>query len=187
MTQFPSGNITAGDSIIITFAMDDVAGAVSCNDTRGNSYSVDADITNPGNVRTVVLSAHHVVGLSSGDFIRVTHPATAARVVSANEFAGLAVGARDQTQSAIGTGKAPSSGTAASTTQARELLIGAIGVAGPLTDTFKAGAQYTALGADGTTITIDSEFQIVQSIGAFDASGRLNKSRSWAASIVTYK
>ena len=81
----PAAGVAAGNSIIVSFAMGDVSGAVSCSDGT-NTYSVDFDVTNNNNVRTVVLSAHNVTALSSGATITVTHPSTTDRAMTVAEF-----------------------------------------------------------------------------------------------------
>jgi hypothetical protein len=194
----PAGGVAAGNSILITFAMDDTDGAVSATDSNGNVYAVDADANRVGvndRVRTVILSAHNVAALAGGDTITISHPSATARAASAAEFSGLApTGALDQTSTNVGWSTAPSSGATSATTQADELLIGAIGVEGPLGDTFTPGAGYTALTRAGTTggfstsnITIDPEYRIVSATGAYLANGTLGTSRRWAAAIATYK
>src|SRR5262245_23774045 len=53
----PASGVAAGNSVIVTLAFDPASGAVLCSDTRGNSYSVDKDITNgsgTSGVRVVV-------------------------------------------------------------------------------------------------------------------------------------
>src|SRR5207247_1860578 len=115
-------------------------------DSKGNTYSLAADITNASNVRTVILAAHNVTALVSGDTITVTHPSASVRALSANEFSGVSpTSALDQTHTATGSSTAPSSGATAGTSEAAELLLGAMGVAGPISDTFTAGTDYTAL------------------------------------------
>src|SRR5439155_5224230 len=47
---------------------------------------------------------------------------------------------------------APSSGATAATSEAAELLLGAMGVAGPISDAFTTGTNYTALTRAGTGI-----------------------------------
>ncbi|HLK13067.1 MAG TPA: hypothetical protein VKW76_16950 [Candidatus Binatia bacterium] len=187
----PATGVAAGDSIILTFTMGDVGTAVSAADSAGNVYNVDVQGAATGLVRTVVLSAHGVIALAPGDVITVTHPSTTVRALSATEFSGLAPTATlDQTQVAGGTGTAPASGATAPTTQPDELLIGAIGTDGPVTDAFTAGTGYTALTgagtAVGTDVTIDPEFAIVSATGAYAATGTLGTSRDWAAAIATY-
>jgi hypothetical protein len=177
----PAAGVAAGNSIIVTFAMDPAAGAVTCTDTAGNSYTTDADVTNGTSVRSVICAAHNVSALVSGNTITVTHPTATARAMSANEFSGLAATATlDKTSTGTGQSTAPTTSATATTTQADELLIGAIGVEGPSTDTFTPGASYTGLTGAGTTgnpansnITIDPEFRIVSATGTFVANGTL--------------
>ncbi|TMB21692.1 MAG: hypothetical protein E6J71_07790 [Deltaproteobacteria bacterium] len=150
----PAAGVAAGDSIILTLAMGDASGTVSANDSSGvNTYSVAADVTNASNVRTVILAAHNVTALASGNTITVTHPSVSVRALSANEFSGLSPTiALDQTHTATGSSTAPSSGSAAATSEGAELLLGAMGVAGTVRDTFTVGASYTALAGAGTGI-----------------------------------
>lgn len=194
----PAAGVKAGNSIIVTFAMDSTSGSVSVSDTAGNTYNLDADTgVYVTYVRTLIFSAHNVTALVSGNTITVTHPSVNARAVSANEFSGLAKTsalALDKTSTATGDSTTPSSGSTATTTQADELLIGAIGVEGPLGDTFTAGSGYTALPRDGTTgasassnITINPEYRIVSATGTYVADGTLSDARKWAAAIATYK
>jgi len=190
----PAAGVAAGNSIIVTFAMDVASGNVSCSDTANNTYSVDVDVTNAGNVRTVILSAHNVFALSSGNTIWITHPSVTARAMSVAEFSGLAVElTKDQTKSATGTGTSPSSGATSTTIYPSELLIGAIGVEGPIEDSFTPGASWTALNRAGTSgnpaasnITINSEYRIVPAHGTYQADGTIT-SRDWAAAIATYR
>ena len=147
----PIGGVAAGNSVIVTLAMADASGPVSATDTSGNVYEIAADVLNSSHVRTVILAAHNVVPLSVGSTMTITHPSVAGRAVSASEFSGLGpTGALDRTSTASGTSTTPSSGFTTGTTVADELLIGAIGVQGPLTDAFTAAANYTALPRAGT-------------------------------------
>src|SRR5438876_3295455 len=149
----PAAGVAAGHSVVLTLAVADASEGVTATDSKGNTYSLAADIT-PSNVRTVILAAHNVTALVSGDTITVTHPSASVRALSANEFSGLSpTSALDQMHTATGSSTAPSSGaTAAATSEAAELLLGAMGVAGPISDTFTAGTNYTALTRAGTGI-----------------------------------
>src|SRR5438093_6553468 len=149
----PAAGVATGHSVILTLAMADASGGVTATDSKGNTYSLAADITNASNVRTVILAAHNLTALVSGDTITVTHPSASVRALSANEFSGLSpTSALDQTHTATGSSTAPSSGaTAAATTEAAELLLGAMGVGGTISDTFTLGASYTALTRAGIT------------------------------------
>ena len=191
----PAEGVAAGNSILLTFAMDGAVGPVSAADSQSNLYTVDAEVSNLGRVRTVILSAHNVTPLASGDVLTVTHPLVTARALSANEFSGLAAaGALDRTSTAIGSGSTPSSGLTPTTTQADELLLGAIGVEAHLGLSFTPGADYLGLaragtrgGPPNTNITINPEYRIVNALGAYAADGLLGSPRQWAAAIATYK
>src|SRR6266404_3471303 len=151
----PAAGVAAGNSVVLALAMGDAAGPVSGADSAGNVYDVAADVTNASHVRTVILATHNVAALASGNTITVTHPSVAARALSANEFSGVSkTAALDQTSTAAGASTSPSSGSTAATTRANELLIGAIGVDGPLADTFTAGGSYTALTRAGMGIVL---------------------------------
>ena len=59
---------------------------------------------------------------------------------------------------------------------------------------FTVGSSYTSIGRAGTNqgsaasnITIDPEYRLVTTTGAYSASGTLGTSTKWAAAIVTYK
>src|SRR5207237_689095 len=134
---------------------------VSCADNRGNTYTVDANVANgsgTSGVRTAILSARNVVALAQGDVISCAHSSASARVLSANEFSGIASASPvDKTKTGTGSSTLPSSGSTATTTQAVELLFGAIGVEGAAAETFTFGTGYATAGRVGTTAgTADS-------------------------------
>src|SRR5207247_8542947 len=62
----PAAGVATGDSVILTLAMAYASGGVTATDSKGNTYSLAADITNASNVRTVILAAHNVTALVSG-------------------------------------------------------------------------------------------------------------------------
>jgi hypothetical protein len=191
----PAGGVGSGHSILLALTFDAATGTVSAVDSSGNAYAVDADVTNAGNLRTVVLSAHNVAALAAGDTITVTHPSVTARALSGSEFSGLlGSGTRDRVSTDTGNDDAPDSGTTATTSQADELLFGALGVNGRIGDSFTPTAPYTGLTRAGTTggfsntnVTINPEYRIVAATGGFSASGTNSSDREWAAAIVTYR
>ena len=137
---------SAGNSVVVSFAMQARSGTVSCSDGL-NSYTVDADVFNSGNVRTVICSTHNISGLSGGT-ITISHPSASLRAASAHEFSGLSPSStRDQLGTATGSGASPSAGPTSATTQADELVVSAFGVLGASTPTFSAGTGFTALAA----------------------------------------
>ena len=191
----PGGGVAKGNLIVVYFAMDGDANTVSAADTQGNTYAIaaNAQFATPstGNVRTVILYTNVSTALVSGNTITVTHPNVAVRAMSVSAFAG--VNTLDRTAAATGTSVAPSSGNA-TTLVANEVLIGAIGVEGPLADSFTAGASFitappteagTALGTADSNITIDPEYRIVSATGTYAATGTIT-SRDWATALATF-
>src|SRR5262249_35107048 len=158
-----------GDTIIITVALDPASGTVSCADSKGNAYTKDVDVTKgsgTSGVRSVIFSSPVKTALAGGNTITVTHPSLAARAMRADEFVGLLTSSyRDKTKTGTGTNATPSSGSTGNTTQARELVIGAVGVE-ISNQTFTPGAGFTLLASSssatrGTTsdVTINVEYQ----------------------------
>ena len=193
----PAGGVAAGNTLIVSFAMDPASGAVSCTDTKGNAYTAAVDVTNgsgTSGVRTVVFSARIVTALVPGDTITVSYPSVVADAVSINEFSGL--GFVDKTMTATGNSTSPSSGSTATTSQANELLLGTFGVETKKDDPFTAGATYTALqnAGSGTSstptdhVSIDPEYRIVAATGSYLADGSIAPSpHNWGAAIVTFR
>jgi hypothetical protein len=191
--------VALGNTVIVTFAMDPATGTVSCADTKGNTYTKDADVQNGTSgsgtgVRTVVFSAPITTALVSGNTITVTFPSVTAKAVSANEFSGLVSAALDKTATATGATTSMSSGNSASTAQANELLIGAFGVEDKAA-IFTAGSSFTALsagtsngsGGAATNIQLFPEYRVVSASAVYAATGTLGTGMNWAAALATYK
>jgi hypothetical protein len=189
----PAGGVTAGNSLIVLFAMGDVAGppSVSCADDASNAYgSADVDFTKTNDARLLIFSAHNVSALTSGQKITLTISASITdRAMSVAEFSGLGpTPAVDQTSTYSAVSKNFTSGSV-STTAADELLIGGFSADGPTSDTFTPDTTngWAALGRDGTSIrTIDAEWKAVTATGTYSADGTNSKVRKWAGAIVTY-
>jgi prepilin-type N-terminal cleavage/methylation domain-containing protein len=188
----PWGGVAAGNTIIITFAMSSQTGPVTASDSESNTYSNDADVNYTNYVRTVVLSAPVTTALKTSDTIKVTCPSVSLKAVSVYYISGLVSSSRvDKISTNYGNSNRnfPSSGDTATTSQANELLIGAIGYNDDAA--FNRGNGFTALTASTAShngnITIQPEYQIVTSTGQYSAGGTINYGDSWAAAIVTYK
>src|SRR5262252_955680 len=103
----------AGSTVIVAFSS---GGAIpggpiaSCQDTRGNSYSVDVNLAATSSNRGLAIcSAINIVtALGAADTITVSFPSNGnGQHATANVFTGVL--SRDQTQSGSGTSNAPSS------------------------------------------------------------------------------
>ncbi len=195
------------NTIIVTVAMDATTSNVTVGDSVGNTYTKDADVTNTGNIRTLVFSAPVTHALSSGtitvtfpsptptdkavSFLSVNGLVTAAPQSLSQCGSTLISGAEDKCSTSTGNSTAPSSGSTATASQSDELLIGALGV-------FSQGVSYTSFGQSfqavpsgfaqaDAVLSIQPTYRLANAIGTYAASGSDNKSAPWAAAIVTYK
>jgi hypothetical protein len=192
----PSGGVAVGNTIIVMFAMNPAtSGTVSVIDSRGNGYTSNADSGTGGTTRTLIFSASVNTALKTNDTITVTCPSVTYKAVSIYSVSGLAsASVVDKTHTGTGSSTSPSSGATSTTTQASELLIGAIGGAYHASTTFTAGTGFTALtsaladsGSSSSSVTIQPEYELVSATGAYSATGTLSTSRGWSAAIVTFK
>jgi hypothetical protein len=193
--------VTAGDELMIAFAADSGGGTCTVTDSlpTSNTYNNVLEVTNSGNVRTIIFAAYNVTALPSGSTITINcATAVTARAAVVSAFRHLAhPGVVDQTHTGTGSSSSPSSGATSTTTQTYELLIGAVGMEGPradnpgtwsnsFTDGLRLGTSYGSAGGD-TDITVGLGWRIVGSTGAYTAAkGGLATSRDWAAAIVTF-
>lgn len=177
--------VPAGDMMIVYFAMDDAAGAISCADTKGNTYALAAETTNAGNVRTAIFYAPVDTALTTTDRVTVTHPSTVARSLRVRSYRGPIM-QLDQTLTNTGTGTVLSVGNLIPADKTAVIAV-AFGIEGPLTDTFTAGAGYTRMtdaglstGAADSNITIAPESRVVTANGTYAANGTNSIARDWA-------
>ena len=143
-----TGTVTPGNSIIVGFVGSNVNTGVICSDSKGNLPTTDVTRVAPNGIVSIC-STHGIpaakVLVAGIDTITVTFAAGgSSRSVSASEFSGLAaIGTIDRTQSAAlnpGSTNSPSSGVTATTSQADEILFGAIWFSGTNAATFTAGS-----------------------------------------------
>jgi len=129
----------------------------------------------------VVLISVGVKALAAGGSITLTYPSSAETHVSVDEFSGVT--GIDTSAGATGTAAAFSSG-AATTTQAKEILVGVVGIESGKTPTWAAG--WTALPALSVSSDfLDTAYQITTATGSYTAAG--TTSGQWMAGIVALK
>src|SRR5207247_2529058 len=145
-------NVAAGNTIFVTVAMDGGTQTVTISDNGSggsNSYTKDADVTNGSGttgIRTLVFSAPVTHALSSGPITLcsgATAPAcsggTAVNMAATSSYFNgiVSPSPKDLCHTAAGNSTTPSSGitattctgiTPATTSQADELLVGAVGM-----------------------------------------------------------
>ena len=165
--------VTAGDLVVVTFAMDNAAGTVSCADDEGVSdvFVVQSDVTNSGGVRTVILAAISNYTGSSYN-VTVTHPSVTARAVQIRSFTPTAGSTMDATATAQNTGTSTTTATTSNSATPpanNQLVVGCCGsedvVASQTATGFPAWATDqraagTSGGGDASNITIGTGYEI---------------------------
>jgi uncharacterized repeat protein (TIGR02543 family) len=201
LTIVTTADVAQGDDIIITFATyGDPDYEISVTDDAGNTYEQAAMAICYQHGRTYIFAAYNVNAMASGSEITISHTSVAVRAAVASVFRGLAdVEPLDQslgypTDSTV-SGTTPSVGPTGMTTQADELLIGAIGTEGPVEDnpgtwdySFIAGPRAgTTGGTANTNWTVSMGYRIVSTTGEYIAQKSGVTDRRWAAAIATFK
>jgi hypothetical protein len=192
--------VVNGDDILVAFAADAEGAVSSVVDSAGSTYNQVVTATNPGNVLTTIFAAYNVNAFAAGGTITITHALVSDRAAVVSLFRGLADSAAlDQIHTGTGSTNAPSSGVTSQTTQACELLIGAVGTEGPhgdapsvwlhsFTGGPRRGTHFGSAGGDDADITVALGWRIVGATGAYVAQlSDLKTTRDWAAAIATFK
>src|SRR2546429_4940940 len=179
---------------------------VSDNGSGGsNSYTKDADVTNGSGttgIRTLVFSAPVTHALSGGTISISSSTSVNMAATSFYSNGIVSPSPKDLCHTAGGNSTTPSSGitattctgiTPATTSQADELLVGAVGMdskQGNLT----AGNSFTNLtnsqdgGSASNQLQLQPAYLVVDAAGQYAATWTYNKPAApWAAAIVTYK
>ena len=200
-----AGAISAGDTIICVVASDkglypvppEVRYFYDGSNYEEPTVARDATATNSGNVVTEIIRWTAGYASTSGAYLLVYAYGSSSDsiAVAAIKLSGLAASPFDKASAGTGTGTAPSSGATAETSQADEILIGAVGWEGDMGDnhgtwngSFSDGqidGSPDKAGAKG--IVINEGYRIVSAAAAYTASKAGCTSRDWAAAIATYK
>ncbi|PYU05528.1 MAG: hypothetical protein DMG33_10600, partial [Acidobacteria bacterium] len=180
------------NTIIVTVAMQATTSNVTVGDSAGNTYTNDIDVTNPGNIRTLVFSAPVTHALSSGTIaVNFPSPTPTAKAVSFLSVNGLvSASPEDQSTAASGNNTAPNSGSV-TTLQPDDVLVGALGVLSNGVTYSSFGQSFQAVPSGfaqaDAVLSIQPTYRVANATGTYAASGSDNKSAPWAAAIVTYK
>ncbi len=163
-------------------------------DVSQGAMTQDARANNSGKVQSLVFSKYVAAGGSYYAVFTMSSAGVAAGALL--ELANIAASSQiDKTAVATGSSTSPSSGATAATTQAYEIIVGAIGTEGPVGDTKGAwsnGFQPIAyVGSSGGTpannITLSVGYKIVSVTGAQTAAKTGITSRQWGAAVATYR
>lgn len=192
----PSSGIAAGNSVVVTLQAGDLDGAISCSDPANGAYGADV-VSAAGTTRVAILTKHNSAALGFGTIITCTYPEFSGfSSLAAYEFTGLEpADTLDRTSEGGGSGAgAASSGLTASTSQARELVLGLVWVSpgqtftvatsggSPIEDPY--APPYTGLAVTGTQRPF---YRFVSSIRQYEANGTVAGTGVWKALVATYR
>jgi len=191
----PAGGVAAGDTLILMAGNsgNDQTHVASATDSRGNSYTVDGNISQVSYFEnTSVVSGYVSTALQSGDNITVTFNNTASIIeVLATEWSGIAsTGRVDKAHTNIATSSNLTTGNV-TTTQANDLLIGSFMGNGNVVFTPGSGTTpfatqfYNHLGSVYRNQW--QEYSITGNPGDYSATGTTKPSSGYAAVGVAYK
>jgi glucose/arabinose dehydrogenase len=180
------GSVAAGHAVVVSVSAGTFAGEVGCRDSRGNKYSVDADIRGTG--RVFVCSSRNIpVALAAGDTITATYPGfSGISAATAAEYSGVFNVGPSATKSGNGT----TPGVMNVSASTGELLVGAVGF--NATPTFSpcpgfARAGEAAGGAGSGRKVVAAEYQVAATTTSYNVCGTLTAPRPWQAVAVVYR
>jgi hypothetical protein len=190
----PAGGVAAQNTLIVRFVQrSTISGAVSVSDSKGNTYSQDLEVVNAGGggIRTLVFSANVQTALVGGDSITVSHPTSGSLSAAVDEFSGIVAANRvDATGSGIGAG--PPTTASVTTTNARDLVVGVLGVRG--SPTFTQASGWSGLnslspdcGGAGGSSQNHGGYRIVSTTGTYTYNPTISGTDGWAMALVAYK
>jgi hypothetical protein len=194
----PSGGVAAGNRVVLRLEFRaGSSGTVSASDSKGNTYSVDADPDSVGH-QIVVLSAHVATALVAGDTIQVSYPSRGdSSGLVADVLSNVATtNAVDRVGTASGNAASAVS-TSVTTTNATDILVGAVGSANGRSITQPTGwngltGQTPGSGGGckngaGGNSTNAGAYRTVSSAGTYTYDPVLGGSGIWTGAIVAYK
>ena len=193
---------TVGNTYLIAFCMDGALGILSATDDAAtpNTYTVDVDKANTvptsSDVRTAIIRAY-LANVTSLTTVTITLPSVTAKAAVVAEFVGIIQASPlDQSTSNVGASTAASSGATATTSQADEIVFGAVGAeeeAGTFTTgtgmtpaQSRADMATTTGGGAASNVAVEAQYAIQTATAAQTANATITNT-DWAACVATYK
>ena len=180
-----------GDLVVVCLAYgrSSSPSSFTVTDTGGNTWQLDRrdDKTTNNTPHTAIFSAVLTTALAVSDTITVTPDVTINYpIAAAYKVSGVASSSwLDQATGSQGVSSSPSSGSV-TTTEADEILFGAVCSGGP--QAFTPGSGWTELTDTGnTTKRLAVQYRIESATGSYTSDGTLAASADWTDSIVSYK
>lgn len=193
----PTGGVSTGHTLIVRILHDYTAGAPTITDSKGNAYARDRTAADSGTtMRLTQYSCAVGTALSAGDSITITlSSAVANKVAAADEFASVLTPITvDNQDGATGANTTPNMPLV--TTNANDLLIGTVAVAGDSTDTYTEDSAnlwtgLTRVGTTGGTFstnrTLNTAYRSVGSATTYHYAPTLSTSSLWLEFMVAYR
>jgi|GEM_PF-728060 len=190
----PVGGVAAGHTLIARVSVRDSspAGAVTIVDSKGNTYTLDVEVTNAA-IRVLIFSANITTALVVGDTITVNYPPVSPTSTGfvVSEFSGIAATNRvEVTGSAIGGTSTPA--VTVTTANTNDLLYGFVGSTNQPTYTEAPGwmtdtdLQPACGGAQGNS-TNHGGYRLVSAVGAYTYNPTQSAGNTWGEVVVAYK
>jgi len=189
----PAGGVAAGNTLIARVGIrhGTPTGTVTVTDSKGNTYTLDKDVTGAG-VRVLVFSANVGTALAAGDTITVNYPTSFNSTgVVVSEYSGISATNRvDTTGSATGNSITPSANL--TTITANTLVYGAVATTNHPLYTEASGwttdvDQAPGCGGSQGNSTNHGAYRVVSTTGAYTYNPTLSTGMPWAEAIVAYK
>ena len=177
---------TTGSTLIVVLVNNETIGAISGMTWNGSPMTEIVPVFGPEYTMHYFAISNASAGTGS-IVVDDSLGAVSHWTLFATEISGAAAASVDKTRGLSGTSTAPSSGTTSATTQAKEILVGAVwrkdpAVSGSFTASFQAG-QTTGDGA----VSMEECYLSVTSTGTYAAAKVGAVSSPWLAAIATFK
>ena len=183
------GTTTTGNLMVVCCASNSATSNDFASVTDNNSNTYSRAKSQPGNGTDVeIWYCHNFTGGASHTVTATTTNAFRNVAVVAQEFSGAVTSASlDQTAGATGTGTSQSSGATSTTTQADEMVFGAM--VAEASDTISLGAGFSNLGINTGIASVRpaAESMIISSTGAQTATFSTAGSLNWNCAVATFK
>lgn len=195
-TAVTVSNVPAvGNTIIVTMGVGVNSGSTAgtCSDDQGNSYTTDVETNTfpSAPYRQVIICSAQIGTGQVPSTITINHSSANDTAVEIHEFSGIAASPRvDKTSVNTGSSDTPTSNSTAASSESNVLVIGAVEVNGPSSDTFIVDSNFTGgiFRTGNTNITINTQYWITSgAAGTYAYAPTLGISRAWADAVATYK
>ena len=182
ITVWRSAGVQAGDMVVLTLQLAGTSsGPVSATDSKGNTYSAVADVSDGSGNRLVLLSGVLSTSLAANDKITATFPSAGSYRFGGAEFSGVT--SLDADATAIGSGSSFSTG-AASVSTGSDLAYAAVSVpAGTGSPTWSSGWALAESQSVGS-MYLSRAYQFPTG-GSATGSGSVTG--AWLAAVATFK